>query len=418
MEKKETKIAIIGAGISGLIAAQVLEKQGFSPTIYEKTDRTGGRVKTDIMDGYQLDHGFQVLLDAYPMAQKYLNLEALELQRFYPGAIIFKEGEKSVIGDPLRNLSLFIPTLKSGIGTFSDKLKILKLNNKLKKKTIESIFKESERTTLAYLQDFGFSTEIITDFFKPFFSGIFLETELATSSRMFEFVYKMFGSGYATLPKAGIEAIPKQLTAQLKSTRIQYNKEITSCEDGKILFADGSKELVDFIILATEASSLIDNMRNQAISWKSCETLYFTVPKKDDDRPLIGLIPKKDTLINNIFFHTTLATETSGTDDLLSVTVVKAHTLSEYELMNQVKEELKIVCGITEVSYLKTYEIRQALPRLSDLQYSISPSETRLTNSIFLAGDYLLNGSLNAAMMSGEMAAKGLIETAKGTLKL
>ena len=75
MEKKNTKIAIIGAGISGLIAALRLEKDGFSPIIYEKSDRAGGRVKTDIVDGYQLDHGFQVLLTAYPAAQKYLNLE-------------------------------------------------------------------------------------------------------------------------------------------------------------------------------------------------------------------------------------------------------------------------------------------------------------------------------------------------------
>jgi len=73
MNKKEAKIYIIGAGVSGLIAARVLEDNGFSPTILEASERVGGRVKTDIVDGYQLDHGFQVLLTAYPAAKKYLD---------------------------------------------------------------------------------------------------------------------------------------------------------------------------------------------------------------------------------------------------------------------------------------------------------------------------------------------------------
>ncbi|MGB3151263.1 MAG: FAD-dependent oxidoreductase [Maribacter sp.] len=408
--ENEFKIAIIGAGISGLIAAQVLENNGFSPILYEQTDRVGGRVKTDIMDGYQLDHGFQVLLDAYPMAQKYLDYEALNLQKFYSGASIYKNGKKLVIGDPLRNLSLLFPTLTSGIGTISDKYQILKLNTELKKKSIEAIFDGTESTTLEYLKERGFSDEIIHNFFKPFFTGIFLEEHLTTSSKMFEFIYKMFGTGYATLPASGIGAIPDQLLSNLKRTKIHYNTEIESCEDGKLIFKDIKPEWFDYIIIATEGASLIPNMRNQDIAWKSCETLYFTTPKTSDNRPLIGLIPNSDTLINNIFFHKTLTTVQSGPEELLSVTIVKSHNFSESELIAHVKNELKTECGITDLKYLKTFTIKKALPKLNNVAGNISPSETRLTETIFLAGDYLLNGSLNAAMLSGENAALGLIE--------
>ena len=98
MNKKDLKIHIIGAGVSGLIAAKVLENHGYNPIIIEATDRVGGRVKTDLIDGYQLDHGFQVLLTAYPAAQKYLNYEALELQKFLPGASIFSfSGQKLIL---------------------------------------------------------------------------------------------------------------------------------------------------------------------------------------------------------------------------------------------------------------------------------------------------------------------------------
>ncbi|MFT5942170.1 MAG: phytoene dehydrogenase-like protein, partial [Sediminicola sp.] len=213
MVAKGYKINIVGAGISGLIAALVLEKEGYTVTIYEGTDRAGGRIKTDNYDGYQLDHGFQVLLDAYPMARKYLDLESLSLQKFLPGAVIFKDGKKKTLGDPLRNLSLLFPTLISNIGNFSDKFKILKLNLELKRMSIEQVFSSRETSTLTYLKEKGFSNDIIFSFFKPFFSGIFLEPNLETSSRMFQFVYKMFGEGLAVLPKSGIGAITDQLVA-------------------------------------------------------------------------------------------------------------------------------------------------------------------------------------------------------------
>ncbi|MGB3143290.1 MAG: NAD(P)/FAD-dependent oxidoreductase [Maribacter sp.] len=410
MEKKSTKIAVIGAGVSGLIAALTLEKEGYSPTIYEATDRVGGRVKTDIVEGYQLDHGFQVLLDAYPMAQKYLDYEQLELQKFLPGAQVFRNGQSSIIGDPLRSLSLLIPTLSSSIGTFGDKLKVLKLNMALKKKTLEEIFEEPETSTLDYLESFGFSEEMISQFFKPFFSGIFLEPELATSSRMFQFVYKMFGSGLAVLPKAGIGAIPEQLHHKLQHSKIVFNSAVESCTDEKITFSNGKIVFADYNIIATDASPLVPNLRKQQLDWHTSDTLYFTTKTRKIDKELIGLVSDQRALINNIFYHTVLETTQKGVEELLSVTVVKNHDLTEYQLIQKVKEDLDTFCGITTERYLKHYPIKMALPKLTDIRYSLMPTETRLTENTFLAGDYLLNGSLNAAMLSGEIAAKGVLE--------
>ena len=143
MKHKTQKIHIIGAGVSGLIAATVLENNGYHPIILESTDRIGGRVKTDCISNIYMDHGFQVLLTAYPFAQKYLDYKLLELQEFLPGAMLFKNKKKITIGDPLRDLSLLFPTLLASIGTLSDKIKILKLTNRLKRKKI------SEKTVLA-----------------------------------------------------------------------------------------------------------------------------------------------------------------------------------------------------------------------------------------------------------------------------
>lgn len=411
MKKSDYKIHIVGAGISGLIAAQILENFGYKPTIIEATDKVGGRVKSDIVDDYILDHGFQVLLSSYPAAQKYLDYEKLELQELLPGATIFKDEKQQTIGDPLRNLSLLFPTLLASVGNFSDKTKILKLNAVLKKKNITNIFKEDEKTTLQYLKDFGFSEAMINDFFKPFFTGIFLENKLDTSSRMFEFVYKMFGDGLAVLPKNGIQAIPNQLKHNLKNTTFIFNSSVKNVLDNKIILKDNSEIKTHITIIATEASHLISNLKNQETEWKSCHTLYFETNKRVIQKPLIGLVTDKDALINNIFYHNSIKTSTKGAKELLSATVVKDHKLSELNLVLRVTEDLKKFCGIEVKKFIKHYHIKKALPSLSNLQYEISSSETKLKSTIFLAGDILLNGSLNAAMISGERAALGVIQT-------
>lgn len=410
MNKKDYKIHIVGGGVSGLIAAKVLEDHGYNPTIIEATDRVGGRLKTDVIDGYQLDHGFQVLLAAYPAAQKYLDYKALDLQTFLPGAVIFKNKAQKIIGDPLRDFSFLFPTLFSGIGTVSDKIKIMKLNFMLKQKSITDIFSEEEKSTLDYLRDFKFSEQMINDFFKPFFCGIFLELDLSTSSRMFEFVYKMFGQGAVAIPKAGMEAIPKQLAHSLKKTTFKLDTQVETVEDHQITLKGNEKLASDFTIIASDASHLVADLKRNPIKWKSCHNLYFETEIRAISQKLIGLIPKSGTLINNIFYSTSLKTVSKPNKELLSVNVIDNQGLSKEELVERVKQELSDYCSIDNCTFLKHYSIPKGLPLLKDVQYEVSPTNTGLTDKVFLAGDTQLNGSLNAAMISGERAALGVIE--------
>ena len=177
------RVIIVGGGISGLTAALQLQANGMDSLLLEATDRVGGRVKTDVIDGFRLDHGFQVLLTAYPEAQKWLDYEKLDLQKFLPGAVLLhSDGTKDRIGDPIRDFSSLFPTLFSKVGSVMDKLRILRLNNRVSKMSIEDIFEQEEVPTKKILaKEYGFSNKMIANFFSPFFSGIFLEKGLLTS---------------------------------------------------------------------------------------------------------------------------------------------------------------------------------------------------------------------------------------------
>ena len=281
------------------------------------------------------------------------------------------------------------------------------MNNRLKKKSLASIFSSKEQSTLSYLIDLGFSNQIITDFFNPFFTGIFLEPHLETSSRMFEFVYKMFGEGHASLPKSGIEAIPKQLFKNLNNTNFKFNTKVVSIENNEITLDNKTKLKTSFTI---DATNLLSNSRNPSTDWKSCHVLYFETDDKIIQKKLIGLIPKKEALINNIFYHTSLKTDNRAKKELLSVTVVHDKNLEKSKIIERVKLELKEYCGIEAGKFIKHYYIPQALPDVKNLQCSVKPTQTGLPDNTFLAGDSQLNGSLNAAIVSGEEAAMRVIE--------
>lgn len=95
-------VVIVGAGLAGLVAAKVLEQHNLNTIVLEESDGVGGRVRTDHVDGFLLDRGFQVLLTAYPELPRHLNLGALDLQLFEPGAIVWRDGKGTVVGDPIR----------------------------------------------------------------------------------------------------------------------------------------------------------------------------------------------------------------------------------------------------------------------------------------------------------------------------
>ena len=235
---------------------------------------------------------------------------------------------------------------------------------------------------------------------------------------MFEFVYKMFGEGLAMIPKDGISAISEQLKDSLKHTKFEFDKKVSQVNDSNIVLNTGEKIDTHFTIIATIANDLVGNLKDQSNTWKSCYNLYFEVESRNIKKPVIGLIADDSALINNIFFHNSVATSNKGEKELLSVTVVKDHDYSEKQLVQKVEEDLLKYCNIQTSSFIKCYHIPRALPDIEFVQYDISPTETQLKPTIYLAGDYLLNGSLNAAMISGERAAQGVIMSLEDGLKI
>ena len=412
-------VLIIGGGLAGLTAANYLHRAGMTCTVLEATDRVGGRVKTDVVDGFRLDHGFQVLLTAYPETRALLDYKQLQLRNFLPGALLLRpDGKRERIGDPLRDIGSLLPTLKASAGGLFDKLRILRLRARVGAMSVDDCFEQAEKTTReALAADYGFSRDMIDTFFAPFFSGIFLEKDLTTSRRMFDFTFKMFGEGYASVPNLGMAEIPKQLAANLSPGTVRTGVRVARI-DGASVYTDTGETLVaDTVLLATQATGLVrDYAPAVDTRHQSTTHLHFTMPEAPLDQAIIALNTKADRLVNNVCCISRVAPGYApGGQHLLSLSVV-GDPGDPATLEQRVRTELTTWFGeaAAQWTHLHTRTVDYALPNQQHVQHRIDPATYRLSDTLYQCGDHLLNGSINAAMRTGREVAELLTKTKAG----
>lgn len=411
MESRSYDAIVIGAGAAGLVAARYLQDYHLQTLVLDSGDRAGGRLQTDEFQGYKLDHGFQVLLTEYPMVQKYLDLEALELSYFDSGAFLFEHSKQFTVWDVKRHKSALPKMALSPVGSFMDKIRLGNLRARLIEKSNEEIFNAPELTTQQYLKELGFSDRIIERFFRPFYGGIFLEPHLETSSRMFEFTFKMFARGEAALPAKGIEAIPRQLKSQLTKTDFRFQTQVDQVNSGSVTLSSGELIEAKQIIIACEAPQLLPQLESPQ-SWKSTTQFYFSAPRSPMKSKLIGLQYGDDSYINNLAVLSDISPALSPRgQSLISVTLQDRPSQPEEEVFRNIRSALTPIFGssVEEWELLRSFHVARALPQVNNVQYSVPFEQTRIKDGVYVAGDYLLNPSLNGAMLSGELAAKALV---------
>lgn len=411
----DPQVLIIGAGLAGLCCARRLHQDGIPVRILEASDQVGGRVRTDAVDGFQLDRGFQVLLTAYPEAQRQLDYDALRLCAFLPGALVRSEGRFHRMVDPWRERGTFLAALFSSVGKFSDKWRMLQLRSDVLGKEFEEIFAEPESSALSVLRKRQFSQRMTDAFFRPLFGGAMLDTKLASSGRMFQFIFKMFAEGDAALPAQGMGAIPRQLAASLPAGSIELNCRVHSISGRQVKLTTGDVLDAGAVVLATEAGEAVRLQGGgKQISSRSVCCMYFACKEPPIQDPVLVLSGSSRGPINNLAVISVVApTYAPEGEHLVSVTAVGWPSRDDQTLVSMVRGQLKRWYGLVteEWRLLKIYRIEQALPSIYPLERVL---ETRISPGFYVCGDHRATPSIQGAMESGRLAAESLLRELKG----
>ena len=383
------KIIIIGAGVSGIACAITLKKLGLESLLLEGDQRVGGRIKTDRNDeGFLFDRGFQVLLNSYPELNHFLDLKKLQLKNFNSGALIYAEGSNRLLANPFKHSHLVFKSLFTDLATFKDKLLIPSLM--VKALSVLELRNLKGQTTHDFLKEFGFSDRFISKFWKPFLTGVYLDSTLSLDANYFLFLLRSFSLGSVSIPENGMEEIPKQMANGLDPLSIKTSCKVREIHRNHVILESGETLEADIVIKAFNAAHE---------NYRSVSTYYFCTSQKLDWKKWLLLIPPGLGFnINSL----TLLSEVSKAYAPQGQTLISASVVGNENPIsaNQIRDEVIQISKFNlKLQHLRTETVKHALPYLrKDLKKEFS-----FDQGVYECGDHWSAPSLNGALRSGRL---------------
>jgi phytoene dehydrogenase-like protein len=407
-------VVIVGAGVSGLCCALHLQERGFRVLLLEADADVGGRVRTDRVDGFLLDRGFQVLLTAYPEAQDMLDLDALRLGSFAPGAMVRTGRRFARVADPFRRPEDAIRTLFSGVATPLDALRIARLRRRVGRGVPQDLLAGASRAALDALYAEGFSERIIERFFRPFLGGVLLDRELRGSSRALEFLFRMFAEGDAALPARGMDAIPSQLAARLAPGTLRTRTRVARLDRSGVTLESGERIDAAAVVVATAAhaaAKLISGLPVPEANPACC--LQFDAPRAPAVGDFLVLDASGEGPVNDLCVPSQVVPSYAPPGRaLVSASVLAPVPPDDDSLEAAVRRQLTRWFGpeVSSWSLLRIDRIPVALPFQPPGPFEPVDRSTQLSDRLFICGDHRDLASLQGAMASGRRAALEVAE--------
>ncbi len=402
----DADVIVVGAGLAGLACALRLQREGLRPLVIEAADRTGGRVATDLRDGFLLDRGFQVLQTWYPAARKLLDYEALDLRPFYPGALVRIGDAFHRVSDIWRRPAQLPEMLTSPVGSLGDKLRLLALRRRALSGDLAALYARAEQPAPALLRQLGFSERIQARFFRPFFAGVFFEPELNVSSRAFEFVFRAFALGDTALPTRGMEQIALQLTERLAPERLRLGQRVERLEADGVRLADGTRLRARATVLATDANAAATLLGREPVATRGTTCFYFAAPEAPFTGPYLVLNGTGAGPINSLLCPSNLSPHYAPAGQALVCVNVFGANHNPDALETAVRRQLRHWYGehVEVWQRLAVYRLPAALP-VQHTGVTAPGAPVRVGEQRWVCGELAAPPSIHWALASGDDTA-------------
>lgn len=414
-------VVVVGAGLAGLACGRDLVRAGKSVLVIEASDRVGGRVATDDVEGFRLDRGFQVYNDAYPEGRRCLDLAALRLGRFEPGALVASAGRLARVADPWRRPFTALGSVVSGRIGVGDAIRTARLRRDAVRAVRAGLLDpnqpaDADRSTLEELRIRGFSPRCIGSFFRPFFGGVFLERDLDTSSDVFRFDFAMFALGRACLPFGGMDAIPRQIAAALPPGGLWLNARVERVATGRVWLEDGRTVSAQHVVVATEGAgvaAVLPESCRQAVPprpWKGTRTVAFAAPRSPLAHPEL-IVTEDDGPIDNLTVPSDVVGGYAPAGTALVVVSIRQAWADDVDLVEAVRRQAAQWFGPVTLSWrhLRTTTVTRALPAETPAARRLRHPHPVLEAGLYVCGDHCTSASINGALASGRRCAEAVI---------
>ena len=403
---KQVEVAIIGAGLAGLACAIELQKNNINFQIFEASDGVGGRVRSDVIDGFILDRGFQLYNPSYPEGKRLLNYDALDLKPFIPGVAIRDNKRLRIVVDPFRAKGFRLNLLKDIPGNPLSYLGLLRYFLSYLVTSDAQIATTKDISASDSLIKSGVRGNLLEKLLRPFLKGVFLESELKTSRKFLDVVLKTFLRGIPSVPAQGMQVISDQLASKLPMEKISLNMKIIKIEGNK-LQTENEEIIAKKIVVATDPTTAISWLNLEEKIMHTVTTWYFKADQRVAElvkgKPILFVDASNNGPLANAVVLTNAASSYAPPGQVLvSASAISPHQNADLE---SVKKHLSVIFGLDTNSWqlIKQYQIKEALASMYP-PFSLINSN-QISEDLFVAGDHRATSSIQGALLSGTNAA-------------
>lgn len=410
-------VIVIGAGLAGLRSAALLAADGLDVVVLEAADAVGGRQRTDIVDGFRLDRGFQVLNPAYPALRRSIDLDALALGSFPVGVRVRTEHGVSELRHPLRHPLSIPTTLRSGLVNLPDLVALARWAAPALVQPLSRLAQDD-----AALRDgwdaAGLRGPLRTAVLEPFLAGVLAEDRGRTSNAFAQLLVGYFAFGRPGLPAQGIAAVPEQLAARARraGADIRLDARVerisTQAEGVRVQVAGGDAIDATRVLVAVGPETVADLTGLPAPTTNGLQTWWFTATEPPTASALLTVDGRRrGPVVNTVVMTHTVPSYAPAGRHLIAATCLLPRG-GDAAQESDVRRHLAEIWGVDVSAWelIRRDDIVDALPaQPAPLRAARSP---RQAEHLYVAGDHRDTASIQGALASGERAARAILADA------
>lgn len=408
MDERTVDVVVVGAGLAGLRAATLLAAEGLEVEVLEASDGVGGRARTDLVDGFRIDRGFQLLNPSYPQARAALDLDALDLCDFPPAVRVRRpDGSSATLADPRRSPASLPATLRgvaSGLAGPRDLIGAARWAGPVVASARAVTGRRDDASLTEALDAAGLRGPLRHEVLERFLAGVLGDDTGSTSDRVVRLLLRSFALGTPAVPALGIGAIAEQLAGRLPRP-VRLEAPVEEVSDG-IVRAGGESLRARAVVVATSPQVVADLVDLPPVTTRHIVTWWFDTPRAPAVDATLVVDSQGGPVVNTAVVSRAAPSYAPPGRHLVQASCVGDGVRADEA---EVRRHLTHLWGrpVDDWSVIARSDVTHALPAHRPGQPLTG--RQRLGERIWVAGDHRATPSIQGAMASGARAARKVL---------
>ena len=409
MSVEKADVVIVGAGLAGLACARGLTSRGLDVLVLEAGDAVGGRVRTDHVDGYTLDRGFQVLNTGYPELHRVADVAALDLRRLDPAAGVLVDGERVVLANPVHRPSAAAAALSLPVGGIGGKAALGLYAGLCATLPVSGIKHRDDVSAAEAWRRASIPRDVVDGLLRPFFSGVLLEQDMTTTRRFTDLMMRMFVRGESTVPAGGMQALPEQLAAGLPAGTVRLRTPVHEVAPDRVGTASGTVE-ARAVVVATDGWAAVRLLPGgvAAPPARGVTTVHHAAPDFPEATATLLLDEPSSPVANTVVLSKAAPEYAPPGRALVATSMVHGALPADLD-GGAVRAALARLHGTDTTGWelVAAYDLPRALPGMPAPHPLRKPVRV---GEVYVAGDPRDTSSIPGALVSGRRAATAVLQ--------